>query len=214
MLPVQIDRNRFALPKSHYFETITKKDLIVLHFTAGRTAVSAFDSWRKTGGRIATSYVVDVDGAVYELFDPRAWAYHLGIKGASGRHDRRSIGIEIANVGPLKPSPEDPAVLNWWPREWTTRFCSIDENEKYVRRPYRGIEYFAAFPEKQAESTASLVHDLCERFEIPRLLPDKSRRTECDMPFFSKHKGIATHSNFRPDKWDIGPAFNWDILGF
>ncbi len=213
MQPVQVDRHRFALPPSDYFEKITEKDLIVLHFTAGRTAESAFHSWKKTPGRIATSCLVDVDGAIYELFDPRSWAYHLGIKGANGRHDRRSIGIEIANVGPLRRSLDDPTVLNWWPRDWTTRFCSLDDEDKYVARAYRGTEYFATFPEKQAESTAKLVHHLCERFEIPKLLSDKSRRAEYDMPFFSKHKGIATHSNFRPDKWDIGPAFDWEILG-
>ena len=34
----------------------TVKDLIVLHFTAGTTARSAFDTWRNDPRRIATSY--------------------------------------------------------------------------------------------------------------------------------------------------------------
>ena len=47
--------------------------------------------------RIATAYIVERDGTIFEVFDPRHWAFHLGLKGSQGQVDRRSIGIEIAS---------------------------------------------------------------------------------------------------------------------
>jgi len=70
----------------------------VLHFTAGQSARNAFGTWRRDAQRIGTACLVDVDGTVYEVFPPTQWAFHLGIAGTS-RHDRRSIGIEIATSG-------------------------------------------------------------------------------------------------------------------
>ncbi len=208
----QVDRVRFALPPKQYVEEVTRKDLIVLHFTAGSSAGSAFQTWKNDPARVATAYLIDLDGGVYEVFNPKYWAFHLGVKGTSG-HDKRSIGIEIANVGPLKRSAQNPEALNWWPKDWQTRFCTLDEQDKFVQRSYRGMHYFAAFPEIQADSVRNLVHKLCDRFEIPKVLADAARRPECDMEFFAKYKGIATHANFRKDKWDIGPAYAWESLG-
>ena len=36
---------------------------------------------------------------------------------------------------------------------------------------------------------------------------------ERDVSFFSSFQGVVSHQNFRTDKWDLGPAFNWDRLG-
>ena len=163
---------------------------------------------------MATSYLVDPDGSIYELFDPAHWAFHLGIKGSNGRHDKRSIGIEIANVGPLKPAHNNPERLNWWPKDWGTRWCGRDESSKYVEAPYRGIDFFAAVPDAQLNMVAGLVLYLCERFDIPKRIPPSARRTECNLSHFSKFKGVAAHQNFRKDKWDVGPAFDWARLGF
>ena len=52
--------------------------------------------------RIATAYLVDTDGAIYEVFDPAFWAFHLGLQGTKGKHDKRSIGIEIATSVPSR----------------------------------------------------------------------------------------------------------------
>ncbi|MFN3324241.1 MAG: N-acetylmuramoyl-L-alanine amidase [Bryobacteraceae bacterium] len=205
-----INRERFRLSAHRYVQETTAKDLIVLHFTAGRTAESAFRTWEQQPQRIATSYIVDSDATIYEVFDPTRWASHLGIKGTH-RHDRRSIGIELANVGPLKLGPDQQ--LRWWPNDWRTPYCRLDETARYVRSPYRGIEYFAVFPEAQRRATASLVRHLCERFSIPAEVPPRAKRAAFDMAHFAGFSGVATHANFRADKWDIGPAFDWDELG-
>jgi N-acetyl-anhydromuramyl-L-alanine amidase AmpD len=212
-----IDRTTLALPAKGVLDKDTRKDLIVLHFTAGRSARSAFDAWRSDPRRIATSYIVDVDGTIYEVFAPDSWAAHLGVKGTNA-HDRRSIGIEIANAGPLQPSSEDPSILNWWPpkakgaSEFTTRFCSLADTDKYVVASYRGKHHFASFRDAQVDATGVLVRELCRQFSIPAALPPISRRFECDVTAFAAYKGVCTHANFRQDKWDIGPAFPWDRL--
>ena len=215
---VQIDRTTLVLPPKERMPDITPKDLIVLHFTAGTTAQSAFDTWRRNPERVATSYIVDVDGTIFELFSPEFWAAHLGVKGTHA-HDRRSIGIEIANVGPLQRSTEDRTVLNWWPRkhkdapEFTTPFCRLDEASRYVAVPYREKTHFASFPDAQADAVGALVRTLCEQFSIAPTLPSDTRRFEFDPTSFATFKGVCTHANFRRDKWDIGPAFPWERLG-
>jgi N-acetyl-anhydromuramyl-L-alanine amidase AmpD len=216
---VPIDRETFVLPPKEYFTEATRKDLIVLHFTAGTTARSAFDTWRRDPQHVATAYVVDMDGTIYEVFPPSMWAHHLGVKGTSHVHDRRSIGIEIANVGPLQVAADNSSILNWWPRrsknhpEFTTRYCRRDETERYVQADYRGKQHFASFPHEQVDAVAALVHHLCDRFAIPSTLTPPARRYECDVNAFAGYRGVCTHANFRPDKWDIGPAFPWERLG-
>jgi N-acetyl-anhydromuramyl-L-alanine amidase AmpD len=210
---LSIDRTTLALPPSQYYPETVSKDLIVLHFTAGTSARSAVNTWRATPEHVATAYVVDADGTIYEVFPPSSWAYHLGLKGGTP-HERRSIGIEIANVGPLQPAPNDPAVLSWWPNSWKQPYCRIDDSARYVRRDYRGKRYFAAFPDPQMDAVGRLVRSLCDSFGIERRLPAAGQRLECDLAAYGGYKGIATHANFRPDKWDVGPAFEWDRLGF
>ena len=201
---------KFGLEPSDYYATPTKKDLIVLHFTAGPSAKSAYDTWRSDPQHVATAYVVDTDGTIYEMFDPIYWAYHLGIKGAGPVHDKRSIGIEIANVGPLRLNGRS---LNWWPSNFGRTLCSLDDTSKYRKAPqFRGFDYYASFPQAQVDATASLVAHLTERFGIKRTLPPADRQFEFDDQYFSSYQGVATHANFRKDKYDIGPAFDWDTL--
>jgi N-acetyl-anhydromuramyl-L-alanine amidase AmpD len=209
---IRIDRTTLPLPSKEYFAVPTRKDLIVLHFTAGLSARSAVDTWRSKPEHVATAYVVDGDGTIYEVFDPSFWAYHLGIKGTSV-HDKRSVGIEIANVGPLKQSPGNQRALNWWPAEFRRQYCLLDEEEKYRKVNYRGIDYFATFSAAQYSAVAKLVQHLCDRLSIPRIVPGKDKRPDFDLPFYSSYKGIATHANFRRDKWDIGPCYDWESLG-
>lgn len=211
--PLRVNRTRFRLPAKEYYPEVQPKDLIVLHFTAGRTAKSAYQTWLDQPAHVATAYIVDPDGRVYETFDPAHWAFHLGVKGTHGKHDKRSIAIEIANPGPLRPHPTDPSRLNWWPRDFGAKWCHRDEIDRYVEAPYRGMHFFAAMPDPQQDAVARLVGQLCDTFGIERRIPGRRRRTECDLTTFAGYRGIAAHQNFRTDKWDVGPAFDWERLG-
>ncbi|MBI4889017.1 MAG: N-acetylmuramoyl-L-alanine amidase [Acidobacteria bacterium] len=214
--PPVIDRTAFRLPEGEFINQSVPKDMIVLHYTAGSSAASVYQTWMGAGGgSVATAYVIDLDGRIYEFFSPDRWAYHLGMKemNPGHYHDRRSIGIELVNVGPLKPDAEKADQLNWWPNEYTTAWCKTGETEKYTRAVFRGCRYFAAFPDAQVESAKWLVQHLCEEFKIPRVLPPRAKREEYDPRFFCRYQGVASHQNFRPDKLDVGPAWDWNRLG-
>lgn len=102
-MPMQVDQSMRLTP-DQYIPERQEKDLVVLHHTVGGTARSTFEWWQ-TGDReqrVATAYIIDRDGIIYEVFDPAHWAYHLGLKGAAGAHDKRSIGIELASEGGLR----------------------------------------------------------------------------------------------------------------
>ncbi len=213
--PIAIDQVSLRLPASGYIEEQHPKDLIVLHFTAGPSARSAFNTWVAAAARVATAYILDIDGTIYETFDPSYWAYHLGVKGAPAanhRHDKRSIGIEIVNVGPLKLSSGE---LRWWlpQNRFEKKWCALADSGLYVKKPYRGFYYFAAYTQQQIQSLSPLVQMLRQRFAIPKRLPAVARRTVADPAgYFKDFRGIASHQNFRADKFDVGPAFPWDAI--
>lgn len=212
MPPLTVDRTRFRLLPSQYRNEVTAKDLIVLHFTAGQSAASAFWSWTAVPDKVATAYLVDIDGKVYEVFDPSRWAYHLGVAGpvnANFIQDRRSIGIEIVNPGGLKPDPANPNQLNWWPSNYRVPWCRRDEKDRYVQRSFRGLDFFPTFPEVQFQSACSLVGMLCDAFRIARTVPSEKRREQFDLGYYGAYKGIASHQNFHQEKTDIGPAWDW-----
>jgi len=202
-----VNRDLLRLPDSCYFKSRQEKDLIVLHFTAGGSARSSFDWWRKSSNRVSTPYLIDMDGSVYEVYDPENWSYQLGIQNADANHsnDKRSIGIEICNYGPLKLKGD---TLYSWPKDFNNKYCELSQGEKYVKTSFRGFNYYAAFTEFQKASTSYLVDELCSKFGIKSVIAPEPKRNECDVPFFSKWKGICTHANFRPDKFDM----SWDVV--
>ncbi len=67
------------LENKDYIASETQKDLIVLHHTVGGTAKSTIEYWKTDPNRIATAYVIERNGEVFEVFDPKYWAFHLGL---------------------------------------------------------------------------------------------------------------------------------------
>jgi len=213
--PDWIDSKTFRLPGSCYWAQRVPKSLIVLHATASSNARSVFDTWKSpANGRVATAFVVDRDGRIFQMFPPDCWAYHLGMRERNPGHynDRRSIGIEIVNPGPLRPDPDGGDTLNWWPKNFRTPWCRLSETDRYVRSDFRGYAWYAAFTREQEQAVQRLAAYLCQKFGIPFTLPPASRRPTYDPDFFCRFSGIAAHQNFRPDKLDVGPAWNWDSL--
>ena len=207
-----IDRSR-RLPAVQFVGEKQAKDLIVLHFTAGGSVEGAYQSWLSTKERVATAYLVDLDGHIYEVFDPACWACHLGVAAAHNpgfRQDKRSIGIEIVNWGGLKLDPGEQ--LNCWPKQYRTRYCGLNEKARYVGKSFRGLDYFAAFPESQQSAVCRLTRSLCDQFAIPKQIPLPAQRDRLDWSYYENYRGVASHQNFHAEKTDIGPAFDWERL--
>jgi N-acetyl-anhydromuramyl-L-alanine amidase AmpD len=202
------------LARGQYFEERHPKDLIVLHFTAGSTARGAFQSWQSTPVEVGAAYILDRDGTIYETFPAECWAYHLGIQGAESaghRHDRRSIGIEIVNPGGLRRRGDD---LYWWPAGYTTHWCRASDAEiwRYHWEPFRGMDYWATFTHEQYAALPVLVRWLTEVHQIEYRPVAEDKAGVMDWDYFRHFRGIASHQNFRADKTDIGPAFDWSVL--
>ena len=221
---VEIDASTFPLPSHKYYSEIFPKTSIVLHFTAGLSAQSAYHTFLRLSSRTATSYIIDRDGKIYELFPPRFWALHLfrhqhGEPPIYYQLEQKTIAVELVNVGPLKPDASNRRQLNWWwpPHPITgketfgTRWCELDEVDKYVKKHDRGIDYFATFTEDQYESAKKLLEHLGVLFGIPMLAPVNKLTTELENMI--TFRGITSHQKYRQDKWDIGPAFDWTKVG-
>lgn len=188
-----------------YYKTKTKKDKIVLHFTAG---ILHGDIGELTRQHVSVPYVVARDGTVYELFHPDYWSYHLGKKtvGGNTKQSKKSIGIEISNYGPLT---EEGGVLKTWAGK---AYCTLDQKEAYVRvSDFRGYKYFATFTDAQYKAVDSLCTNLCRKYGILRKLPKLSER-ELKFDGTPPGEGIWSHQNFRSDKVDVGPAFDWSRI--
>jgi N-acetyl-anhydromuramyl-L-alanine amidase AmpD len=230
MATITINR-QLRLTDDQYFKEETTKTQVVLHHTVGGSAKSTFNYWQSNPDRIATAYLVERDGTIYEVFDPLYWAHHLGLKHPrNGIYNKASIGIEIASEGGLRSGEElnkklgqpkfDPLYLYAFDID-TPPFTNakkmyhlVNDRTKYFDMldlslgAFRTFRWFDAYDEPQVVSTIALVKHLCEQFSIKTAISESFEFDEKWMEF----QGIITHVNVRKDKSDLSPGWNWDRL--
>lgn len=190
------------LPPGQYFREVCEKTNIALHHTVSSTAQSALQWWAIDPQRIATAYVIDKLGVIYEAFPPQFWAHHLGLKEARNvALNKATIGIELVNEGPLS---HQPANGGWQWFVTPQRPMGIAYTGKIHRAVWRGQTAWATFSDAQYESLNWLCDKLCTDFNI--------RRTVCTsreiMPNAPERFGIFSHFHVRRDKTDPSPAFD------
>lgn len=185
------------LPDNKYFKDVNVKTNIVLHHTVSSSASSSIGWFNEKQDKVCTAYVIDKDGTVYELFNPKYWAFHLGIPKTNGKFDKKTIGIEIVNEGYLTKTDNG---MTWF-----------DGKAKYKGIPFevpegwRGNKYFASYPDIQQTAVAELCYKLCNEFDIPKRV---QQRLDFNIQLAEKSRGIISHCNVRSDKTDISPAFD------
>ena len=198
--------------EGYYYPQKYVKKKIVLHFTVGHLQGDINSLTSPSRGHVSTSFVLGRDGTVYQLFSSYFWSYHLGrgAIGGNGTNSKYSVGIEISNYGPLIKRGNNLETV-YSKREGHDVYCSLDDKDKYVEldKPYRGHKYFTKYTDEQYESLIVLLRYLTARYEIPRKFIDKDTRYEATAAH-ANFKGIQSHVNYRKDKIDIGPAFDWD----
>ena len=212
-MALKIDRS-LRLPKTEYLSRRHKKSLIVLHHTVGGSARSTFEWWRTDRtmagkpSRIGTAYLIERDGTIYEIFPPECWAWHLGLKGTRGAVDKRSIGIELCNEGPL---------LHRGGKFYC--FARVSERTRYegevydYGRDWRGqYRYFAVYPKRQVEATRLLLRKLIEDFKIPPQTP--RNHLKADLARYQNYNGVLGHAHLRTDKTDPHPGALWEEIDF
>lgn len=191
-----------------YFKEKTPKNKIVLHFTCGNIMS---DVATLTTHFVSVSYVVDRQGNIYELFSPDYWSYHLGY-GATGENttqSKASIAIELSSYGPLKPKENDPeALYNIYDRA----YCRLSDQQEYGYGLYRGYSYWVKPTAAQYSAVRSLLLFLTKRYpNIPYTLPSNVEQEQQHFKTIMP-PGIWSHQNFRKDKVDVGPIFDWSKL--
>jgi hypothetical protein len=189
-MTVHVDRS-LRLPVTEYFPVVQGKTGIAIHHTVCGSAHTTIDRWRHDqaadGGtsHVATAYIIDRNGTIYEVFDPGAWAWQFGLSWRDELRipfEKRFVGIEIASEGGLAQ-----------PRAGAFD-CGTD---------YRGYRWFDRYQPAQLEALGHLVDELCRRFAIPRVYPDK--------PFLyygdglAGFRGVIGHAMVRYDKSDPAP---------
>lgn len=182
------------LKYGEYVDQITNKNALTFHFTAGYgNAIGLGNYFDQDPGKKATTYGCDREGVIAEYFPPAKWAFHLG---SSNYNEMRTIGIEIVNIGPL----------------WNRNGIMVDcYGNRYIgeyitlKVPYKGVFYFATFTEAQYEAVGKWAAERCLAFNIPTVINSNLDYVQNN----EKLVGITTHTHFRTDKYDIGPAWDW-----
>lgn len=84
-----------------------RPDLVVLHYTAMLTAEAALARLCDPAAEVSAHYLIAEDGRIWTLVPEaeRAWHAGAGAWGGVGDVNSRSIGIELANAGPLDGFP-------------------------------------------------------------------------------------------------------------
>jgi len=94
-------------------------EMIVLHYTGMDTAQAALERLCDPGPEVSAHYLIDEFGTVFQLVEEKHRAWHAGRSCWRGCRDvnSASIGIELANPGPLDNAPPFPTAqmdaLEW-----------------------------------------------------------------------------------------------------
>jgi N-acetyl-anhydromuramyl-L-alanine amidase AmpD len=191
------------LDSNQYIQETHPKSLLVLHHTEGSTAEGTFDQWQNTTSRTATAYIVEKDGTIYEVFDPKYYAYHIGPGSSATPAEKRSVGIEIVCEGELV---KEGGLYYCFPREeYKRRYHGPVFDYGAEWRDYR---YWAAYTPEQIGAVNRLADYLCDTFSIPRQTPQNHLDENSEYYQFS---GVLGHHQL-VGKRDVHPGFPWSDL--
>lgn len=214
---VQVDFSQ----NQYYREETTKSQICLHHTVSGGFAQGVIDWWNQDPQRIATQFVVQKDGTIFQLYSSKYWAHHLGLKstflqkmGFSDYDSRNvllnksSVAMEICNWGGLVKD-ENGA---FHPAKWDTNLkkyvpymkITIPNDEVQIYpKPFRDFIYFEKYSPEQIVSVNRLVVYLCEKFGIDKTYqPDM---WDVSMNALSGKSHIYSHCSFRTDKSDCHP---------
>ena len=188
---------QYRLPEDQYHPVKTTKKQIVLHHTAGGpTAESSIKWWKSSKERVATAFVIDRKGVIYQTMDDQHWAHHLGTKRANNvLLNKQSIGIELCCYGSLK-------LVNG---QFINAYNRIIRSTEVVTydQPFRGTRYFQKYTLVQLQSLRQLLQMLLTKHNI-QFQYDPAMWDLCKEAMKGQ-QGIYTHVSYRKDKSDCHP---------
>ena len=167
---------QYPLPEGEYVKSITSKEWVFIHHTAGRhNPKRVIDHWAKDQrGRVGTHYVIgglesntdasnlteensNWDGKILQAIKDEYWGYHLGSVKSSKMH-KGSISIEICSSGYL--TEENGKFYTWYRSEVHPSQVSRLDVE------YKGYKYYHKYSTEQLKSLKALLLLLSDKHGI------------------------------------------------
>lgn len=192
-----------------YFQQVTNKNKICLHYTAGGTAQGAIDWWNDPANGnvgVSTHYVIDRDGQIYQYIPMKYWAYHAN----NGVINKTSIGFEIVAYG------------------WLTRDANgvyRNSNKKIMSSQqvfdngsvFKQHRYFHKILDVQWSSIKWLIGQINKTYPIGRRFGVDLPQGQTTNLLYAKNEwsGITTHAMTSKQRQDIPPLMiPQDLLNF
>lgn len=212
---------------SEYVKIPCKKTQLVLHFGANSdNAGRMFEGWKNDGAQRATAYGMEDSGTIYQGFDDKYYAAHVGYHKGNARakahpifgkyHNRpwgiaieqRTIGIEICNWGALK-------LINGQYHTWVSKAVnpiykvdSIVPEDQVIEYPelFRGMQYFQRFTDKEIESLGYWLKEMGAKHNIP--LKYNPKMWDLCEDAIKGVPGFYCHVSYHAEKQDLHPQPN------
>ncbi len=206
-------------------------DQFVLHYDVCGTSRVCFKVLHDQR-KLSVHFLLDLDGTIYQTLDVAETAWH------ATKSNGRSVGVEIANIGAYPPG-QSSALDEWYTSDELGPRVRIPvrlgepgiRTQDFVARPsqpqrVRGtiqdqeLEMWDLTP-AQYESLARLSAGLHRalpkiRLEAPREVPGVSSSAvstrALSQEAWEAFSGILGHYHVQDEKYDPGPAFDWDRL--
>ena len=208
---------KHLLPLTQIVNEKTKKEGVVLHWTAGGSnPLATIDSWNSDPVRVATHAVIGrtstkgdtkYDGKIAQAIDSDLFAYHIGMKTQfdvlnkpHGYYDRKFIGIEVCGYGPLtlKNGKFYTYVNSVVPDD---QVCDLGAGNEY-----RGFRYYHDITDAQVKSICRLIayySRICGfALQAGRVFTAADFRYDVGT---ANSKTVTFHSALRADKSDWCP---------
>jgi len=202
----------YFMPDDEYKKGPIKAEWLFLHHTAGwHNPYNCIKQWdADKNGPISTEFVMggpsvkgnddQYDGVMVQAFPAGNWGYHLGKNGSQKMHIN-SIGVEVCNFGYVKDGK-------------TYAGTAVEESQIVkLAKPFRGHSTWHRYSDKQIENLKLWMQFIAERdgIDIRAGLPALIKEKGADAfefnedAFYGRVKGVWTHTNTRPDKFDMFP---------
>jgi N-acetyl-anhydromuramyl-L-alanine amidase AmpD len=186
-------------PKDQYYQEECHKKTIILHHTAsGRGVEGDYRSWLVTTEHVATSHLIGWDGKVYQLYNSKFWAHHIGSTTANNRElNQQAIGIEIDSWGGLTYDIDKKVFKSY------TGQVVAPENVIEYPKSFRGYRFFEKYTPVQIEAVRKLMLFWGHAYGID-LTYNPDMWDMCDRAI-QVAPGVWTHVTYRKDKSDLHP---------
>lgn len=193
-------------PLNQYYQEIYNKKIIVLHHTvSGEGYDGDINWWINTPEKVGTPYIIDRKGNIVEVFNPKYWIHHLGIKQetlkkygsnvTNNKLNQISIGIELDSWGAL-------TFKNGKYYAFSGKEIPLEKVQIYDK-PFRGSKYYEKYTNEQLNSLKELLLKLKTEFEIK--LYYFENMFETNKQALNGYHGVFTHVSYREDKSDCHP---------